>query len=100
MIVAADGSTNVPRPKIAAQAPSAGRDPESADCPVRSAEWNICRGQFGAWPAHWIPWNAKGENLSAQIAYDMTHARYSGDVALGALQVLSLTVQVSGKCCS
>ncbi len=96
VIVYPDGSTNLPHPKTRPK----GTVPERI-LDLKIARFDLRNGSFliesPGQTSHTFPWNAKGENLIAQVVYDPARVRYSGDVALASLHLLSLDLQVAAN---
>lgn len=81
--VAADGSTNIPEPKIPRRQGKAGLEP--------LLDWKIARFALEngaiALAEKRIPLNARGSNLRALFSYDATGPRYKGQIELQPLEI-------------
>jgi translocation and assembly module TamB len=83
LIVAADGSTNIPEPKIPRKPGKAGLEP--------ILDWKISRFALEngsmLFAGKKTGLNAKGENLRALFSYDFTGPRYKGQVSIQPLEI-------------
>ncbi|MDP9054772.1 MAG: translocation/assembly module TamB domain-containing protein [Acidobacteriota bacterium] len=84
LIVAPDGSTNLPRPKTA---PDGKTGPETIlDLKIGSfdlAEGSVAVEREGA--ASTTPWTGRGENLVAHVTYNGSGPRYDGNISIAPL---------------
>ena len=95
LIVAADGKTNLPHPRIR----KPGKNAAEVILDLKIARFNLQNGSIlleaaGA-PPRIQPWNARGENLRAQVAFDPAGARYTGNVALAPLHLAGLDLELT-----
>ena len=83
LIVAADGSTNIPQPKVKSISGKIGLEP--------ILDWKI--GKFSLENGEMLfaeqksGLNARGENLHAQFSYDATGPRYKGQLSIQPLEL-------------
>jgi len=84
LIVNRDGTTNVPQPKARAS----NKNPAEAILDLAIGRFNLRNGTFQVNSAR-MPWNAAGENLRVQFAYDRKSPSYQGDISV---QPLHFTV--------
>ncbi|MDP9170420.1 MAG: hypothetical protein M3N54_07375, partial [Acidobacteriota bacterium] len=93
LIVYPDGRTNIPGSKIDTG------EARQKILDLKIARFNVSRGLFTiegpGQPVHRIPWDAHGEDLIAAMSFDGAAARYSGDIAIADLHVLSLDFRVA-----
>ena len=94
LILLADGKTNIPEPKIRTRNKSAAQ----TILDLKIGKFDLHDGEFLL--ANVVtPWEARGEKLETQLAYEPGRARYSGTVSLGQLRVnrfeLALTASVA-----
>ncbi len=87
LIVAPDGSTNVPSPKIASKRGNTMQTLLKLAV-TRFALWN---GTFEVASRGKTPFDATGQNLNANLSYDATTPRYHGEIS-----VQRLEAQVAG----
>jgi translocation and assembly module TamB len=89
VIIEADGSTNLPHPKI----PNGKTGPETI-LALKIGKFDLANGlvaveraggQKDAAPSLVTPWNARGENLTAHATYNSTGPRYEGAISVGAV---------------
>lgn len=94
LIVAGDGSTNLPRPKLRRNASETilalkiGR--------FAAANGAIALERAGA-PGRNLTWSARGRNLSAQISFDPHGPQYQGDLAVAPFDFVWDGVQVAAQ---
>ncbi|HWE00200.1 MAG TPA: hypothetical protein VG345_14210, partial [Bryobacteraceae bacterium] len=84
VIVAADGSTNVPRPRTGAQSGIQ----QILDLAIGSfdARSGMILAESGG-RSQFQPWSAKGRNLRAQFNYEAAGPRYTGAIAVASVRV-------------
>jgi len=97
LIIAENGQTNIPHPKLR----SPGKSVAQTILDLKIAHFDLQKGSFlletaGA-PPRIQPWDARGENLAAQVAYDVTAGRYSGTVNLAALHLKQADLQLTAN---
>ncbi len=85
LIVHSDGTTNLPQPKISHKSVT------ETILNLKIARFDLRDGaileESQDRAARMIPLSAHGENLRAQVQYDLARARYSGDISLQPLHV-------------
>ena len=95
VIVAADGSTNLPHPKI----PNGRTGPETI-LALKIGRFDLANGLVAVERAggkkDTTPWNARGENLTAQATYNSAGPRYDGGISLGSVSFTSKGMGISG----
>ncbi len=84
LIVNRDGTTNVPQPKVRAS----NKNPAEAILDLAIGRFSLRDGIFQVNSAR-MPWNAAGENLRLQFAYNRKSPSYQGDISV---QPLHFTV--------
>jgi uncharacterized protein involved in outer membrane biogenesis len=81
VIVEADGSTNLPQPKI----PKGKNAPETI-LSLKIGKFDLANGLMAIERAgsgkDTTPWNARGQNLTAHVTYDHAGPRYDGGISL------------------
>lgn len=85
LIVAADGSTNLPQPKI----PSTGKSVPQTILDLKIGTFDVENGLFAVEQAgskSVTPWHALGEKLAARVNFSATGPRYDGDVSVAPVQ--------------
>ena len=94
IIVAADGATNVPKPKTPTSKP--GLQPL---IDLKVGQFDVRNGMFaveaGGRPPRQMPWSASGRNLTAHLDYDGAGKKYTGTLALDPLRILSASMRVT-----
>lgn len=83
LVIQADGATNLPRPRV----PSKKEWPETV-LDLKIAKFGFADGVVVAergGSRSVKAWNARGENLTANVTYNARGPRYDGDVAAGSL---------------
>jgi translocation and assembly module TamB len=103
LIVQTDGATNLPRPKT----PRAGKTGPETILDLKIGKFNLTDGlvlaeQTGRQPVRSRPWNARGENLNASVAYSAAGSRYEGAISVAPLHLAwsgypPVDVQVTAK---
>jgi translocation and assembly module TamB len=82
VIVEADGSTNLPHPKI----PNGRTGPETI-LALKIGKFDLANGLIAMERAggkkDTSPWNARGENLTAHATYNSAGPRYDGGISVG-----------------
>lgn len=96
VIVAADGGTNLPKPKMTDG--KAGLQPLLE---LRIGRFDLRSGEFAVESAtvgrRNVPWSARGENLEARLDYDSAGQKYAGTLALDPLKIAGASVRVSAS---
>jgi len=82
LIIAADGRTNVPQPKVK----STGSTIQDI-LDVAIGRFDLERGLVEVEDHEPIPFSARGENLLVQLAYDVRGPRYTGNIAINPLHL-------------
>ncbi len=82
LIVAPDGSTNVPKPKIA----SAGGNTMQTLLKLAVGKFALWNGVFEVESRGKTPFEAHGQNLSAALTYDAATPRYHGEIKVEPLE--------------
>jgi translocation and assembly module TamB len=86
VIIEPDGSTNLPHPKI----PQSRTGPEII-LALKIGKFDLANGMVAvdraggkkdAMPIYLTPWNARGENLTAQVQYNRDGPRYEGTISV------------------
>jgi translocation and assembly module TamB len=83
VIIAVDGSTNLPRPKV----PTSKTGPETI-LALKIGKFDLAQGLIAvdrAGDKKVAPWNARGQNLTAQATYNNAGPRYEGAISIGAV---------------
>jgi translocation and assembly module TamB len=97
LILAADGKTNIPQPKLR----KPGKSVSEIILDLKINRFDVTDGSFlveaAGQPPHRHPWEAHGENLVAQLAYEERARRYTGTVSLAALHVKTVTLQITAS---
>jgi translocation and assembly module TamB len=83
LIVAPDGSTNIPSPKTA----STGKDPSEAILKLAIGRFTLWNGLFAIDSHQKAPFELQGQNLNLSLLYDATTPRYHGDISIQPLEV-------------
>lgn len=95
LIVAADGRTNIPQPKVH----KAGKGVAQTILDLKIGTFDLRQGSIlletAGQPPKIQPWDARGENLAAQVAYDELQGRYSGTVSLAPLHLKQFDIQLN-----
>jgi translocation and assembly module TamB len=96
LILEADGRTNVPRPKLQGKKPAM-----ETLIDLNVGNFDLRQGMFlfesaGQAPRR-NPWSARGENLTAHVAWDGAGQRYLGNVALDPLRAFSSALNLSAS---
>ena len=95
LILYPDGHTNIPGSKL-----DKGAAPRKI-IDLRIGTFSVTDGLIAieapAGPVRRIPWRASGEDLTAGMTYDAAGARYTGEIALGKLHVLSRDLGVTAS---
>jgi translocation and assembly module TamB len=92
LMLLANGKTNIPEPKIRTKNKGAAQ----TILDLKIGKFDLRNGEFLV--AHTVtPWEARGEKLEAQVAYDPGGARYTGTVAVAALHMKPCDVQVTAS---
>lgn len=87
VIVQADGRTNIPQPKVR----HSSKPLEETILDLRIANFDLRNGTVqvdreGERPRV-LPWNARGENLTAHATFDAARRRYAGEIALAPVRL-------------
>jgi translocation and assembly module TamB len=77
LIVNRDGTTNVPQPKSR----TSNKNPVEAILDLAIGRFSLRDGTFQVNSAR-MPWNAAGENLRVQVAYNRKPPSYHGDISV------------------
>jgi translocation and assembly module TamB len=97
LILGPDGKTNIPEPKVR----KAGKGVAEIILDLKIARFDLSGGSFllesAGQPPRIRPWEAHGDNLTAQLAYEEAVRRYSGTISLAALQVKPLVLQITAS---
>jgi translocation and assembly module TamB len=83
LIVAPDGSTNIPQPKT----PGSGKDPSEAILKLAIGRFTLGHGVFAIDSQQKTPFELHGQNLNIDLLYDRTAPRYHGDISIRPLDV-------------
>ncbi len=84
LIIAADGSTNIPQPKIK----STGKSSTIDDIlKLAIGNFSLQRGTFEVEAKSRTPFDARGENLNLNLAYDRAGPRYRGKLLVQPLHL-------------
>jgi translocation and assembly module TamB len=96
LIVETDGRTNVPQPKVPGN-----RTVAETLLDLKVGAFDLRNGSFllesPGQPPRLSPWSARGENLTAHLAWDGAGQRYLGTLALDPLRMMSTTLSVSAS---
>jgi translocation and assembly module TamB len=84
LIVAPDGRTNVPEPKIAKKS---GKPAVQTILDLAIGRFSLDRGQFAVESRGTTRFSAHGTNLIARFLYDLTGPRYRGDLSIQPLNL-------------
>ncbi len=97
LIVAADGQTNIPRPKVR----NAGKGVAQMILDLKIGAFDLRQGsillEVAGQPPKILPWDARGENLTAQVAYEELQGRYSGTVSLAPLHLKQFDIELQAS---
>jgi translocation and assembly module TamB len=94
VIVEADGSTNLPHPKI----PNGKTGPETI-LALKIGKFDLANGLVAVERAggkDTAPWNGRGENLTVDATFDSKGPRYAGAISIGAVAFAWNGVGTSG----
>jgi translocation and assembly module TamB len=94
VIVEADGSTNLPHPKI----PKGKSGPETI-LALKIGKFDLANGLVAverAGSKDTVPWSGRGEKLTVDATYDSKGPRYAGRISIGAVQFAWKGVGTSG----
>ncbi len=84
VIIAADGSTNLPHPKVS----TSKTGPETI-LALKIGKFDLAQGLIAVERAgdkkDVTPWNGRGENLTVQATYNKAGPRYEGAISMGAV---------------
>jgi translocation and assembly module TamB len=83
LIVAPDGSTNIPQPKTA----STGKDPSEAILKLAIGHFTLTNGLLAIDSHQKAPFELHGQNLNLSLLYDAATPRYHGDISIQPLDV-------------
>ncbi|MDQ1472296.1 MAG: translocation and assembly module TamB, partial [Bryobacterales bacterium] len=92
LILLANGKTNIPAPKIR----KTGKGAAQTILDLKIGQFDARNGEFLLADTV-TPWEARGEKLEAQIAYEPKGGRYSGTVGVAALHVKQFDVQLTAS---
>jgi translocation and assembly module TamB len=84
LIIAADGSTNVPSPKVKSTRPGS---PVEDILKLAIGRFSLERGAFEVEAKGSTPFDARGENLNLNLAYERAGPRYRGALAIQPLHL-------------
>ena len=82
LIIASDGRTNVPEPRVKGNGSTMATILDAA-----IGRFNLERGLAEVEDHETIPFSARGENLSVNLAYDVRGPRYTGSIAISPLHL-------------
>ncbi len=82
LIVAPDGRTNIPQPKI----PGSGKDPTETILNLAIDRFHLWNGVFDLDSHQETPFALQGQNLNLGLTYDATVPRYHGDISMQPLE--------------
>jgi translocation and assembly module TamB len=85
LIVNADGSTNIPAPKVPVRST---RPPVETILDLAIGRFSLERGEFDVASRGKTPFSAKGNNLDTRFVYDGTGPRYRGDISIQPLALV------------
>ena len=95
LMIAADGSTNLPHPKI----PNGKTGPETI-LALKIGKFDLANGLIAVERAGGkkdaTPWNGRGENLTAQATYNSAGPRYEGGISVGSVSFTWKGIGTSG----
>jgi translocation and assembly module TamB len=82
--VAADGSTNIPKPRV--KGAGSGKDPLDTIVDLAIRRFEITNG-LAAYASRKIPIDVRGENLQARLDYQLLRQGYAGDISISPVWV-------------
>jgi translocation and assembly module TamB len=83
LIVASDGRTNIPEPKVK----RGGANPVEAVVNLAIGRFDIRNGIFEVENRGKTPFDARGRNLNARLSYEGAGSRYRGDLSMRPLEL-------------
>ena len=89
LIIDSDGRTNVPAPKLKAPKgkPENGRSTMESILKLAVGRFSLQQGTFEVETRGRTPFDARGQNLNANLSYDRTGPRYRGGIAVQPLAI-------------
>jgi translocation and assembly module TamB len=84
LIVRPDGSTNIPKPKVARPG---GKPAIQTMLDLAIGRFSLQQGEFEVTSRGKTPFSAAGNNLNARFQYDLAGPRYRGDVSIQPLHI-------------
>jgi translocation and assembly module TamB len=87
LIVNADGSTNIPSPKVPPK--PTGKPALQTILDLAIGRFSLERGQFEVASRGKTPFSANGTNLTTRFVYDVAGPRYHGDISIQPLNLVA-----------